>query len=158
MPGGAPEVYRPLFLRILRNSGVIREAAEAAGITPQQVRGAMRRDSEFAASVQDALEDHTDLLEAELIRRALAGSDLLMMFKMKQRRPEYRERVLPANVTQVNVKTYVGISPDDWDKLENQQDNMTVDSTAVLSDSNTLGTTEPDLSLQPSALADKAVS
>lgn len=155
MPGGRPEVYRPLFLRILRNSGVIREAAEASGLTPYQVRAAMRRDEGFAALVNDALEDATDLLEIEMRRRALAGSDLLMMFALKKMRPEYRDRVLPNNITQVNVKAYVGFTPDDWDKSKDQ-DLLTVDSTAVLSDSDTLGTTEPDLSIQAPALADKS--
>lgn len=156
MPGGTPEVFRPLFLRILRNSGVIREAAEAAGLTPLQVRWAMKRDPDFAVLVNEALEDATDLLEVEMRRRALAGSDLLMMFALKKMRPEYRERVLPTNLTQVNVKTYVGISPDDWDKLESQQDDNTVDSIATLSDSD-LGTIEPDSSLLPSTLAEKAL-
>jgi hypothetical protein len=163
MPGGSPEVYRPLFLRIFRFCGIISEAALMAGVTPAQVRTAIRNDPSFAALVADAREDATDLLEIECRRRAISGSDLLMMFMLKKERPEYRDRVLPPSTTTVNVKAYVGFSPDEWDK---PRDQLTVDSTAVLVDNDSPGTTElaprasgeSDLSLSTPALASSSSS
>lgn len=154
MPGGNPEIYRPLFLRIYSISGNITESAQIAGITPSQVRAAIRQDPDFAALVQDAKEDAVDVLEKEVWRRALSGSDLLAMFVLKKERPEYRDRVLPQTATQINVKAYVGFSPDDWDK---HRDQLTVDSTSSVVDDNTGTTTdESDFSLSASALADSA--
>ncbi len=38
--------------------------------------------------MQDAIEQGTDVLEDEAVRRALAGSDTLLMFLLRARRPE----------------------------------------------------------------------
>jgi len=52
-----------------------------------------REDPDFAEAWDEALEEGTDLLEDEARRRAMAGSDHLLMFILKSRRPaQYRER------------------------------------------------------------------
>lgn len=154
MPGGNPEIFRPLFIRLLRVSGNIREAAELSGLSSSLVRAAMRQDPNFAQVVKttldDATEDLVDQLERECIRRALAGSDLLMMFKLKQLKPEYRDKVLPNQMTQVNVKAYIGFTPDQWDEKPKDQPQL-VDSSASLIDGTT---SESDLSVSASAMAD----
>lgn len=149
-----PEVWRPLFLRLLRSSGNLRITAESVGITTRMVRNAMRRDSSFAALVGDAIEDHTSLLEREAVRRAMNGSDLLLMFMLKARDPEkYREKTTINGGSTINVKAYVGFSPDEWDR------SAVVDSTATqvaLDDRSE--NNEPDLSLPTPALADSTPS
>ena len=47
-----------------------------------------REDPEFAAKWDDAVADGIDLLEDEARRRALEGSDKLLMFLLERRRPE----------------------------------------------------------------------
>jgi hypothetical protein len=50
-------------------------------------------DQDFAASWDEAIESGTDALEDEAIKRAKAGSDTLMIFLLKARRPnKYKER------------------------------------------------------------------
>lgn len=135
--GGNPEIWRPLFLRVLRNTGQIRDAAEAVGLTPQSVRSAMNRDPSFAVLVDESIVDATELLETECRRRALAGSDLLLIFMLKALKPDkYRDKVQPDKAGSViNVKTYVGFSPDDWDRLQDSlpaPQAQIVDSTATV--------------------------
>src|ERR1043165_2710618 len=111
--------WRPLFLRVLRNSFTLREAAERIGITSLMVRSAMRDDPEFAELVNQAMEDATALLEAEAHRRAMEGSDLLLIFILKARNPnKYRDKPTEVNNKTINLKTYVGFSPDEWDSIQ----------------------------------------
>lgn len=142
-----PEIWRPLFVRLLRSVGDIRMTAESVGVTTQMVRNAMRKDSSFALLVGDALEDHTSILEVEAVRRAMNGSDLLLMFMLKARNPEkYREKTTINGGTTLNVKAYVGFSPDDWDR------SAVVDSTAVALDDRPEDNS-PDLSLPTRQIA-----
>ncbi|NIV30648.1 MAG: hypothetical protein GWN58_14455, partial [Anaerolineae bacterium] len=80
--------------------------------------------STFAAEWDEALEDACDLLEAEAWERAIEkGSDRLLMFLLKaHRRDKYgdrvRQEVSGPDGGPVPVKTYVTVSPDDWDDGE----------------------------------------
>lgn len=90
---------RQAFLTALAAGQSVTAAAEAAGIdrkTPYRWRDA---EPVFAAGWDDALEDGTDRLEDEALRRAFSGSDLLLIFLLKARRPKkYRERIERRNI------------------------------------------------------------
>lgn len=104
------------FLAVLAETGIVGEAALAAGVcrdTPNRVR---KTDASFARDWEIALEQAADLLEKEARRRAVDGveepvfgrvgkdqdgqigtirkySDTLLIFTLKGCRPEkYRER------------------------------------------------------------------
>ena len=63
------------FLISLARQGVITQAAQDAAITRQTVYNLRDSDAEFAAAWNDALEQHYDKLEAELLHRATNGHD-----------------------------------------------------------------------------------
>lgn len=65
--------WEPAFLAALRETGVVRDALEAAGIGRSVVYARKDADPAFAAAWADALEDAADLLEREAIRRARTG-------------------------------------------------------------------------------------
>jgi hypothetical protein len=87
----------------------VTSAAKVAGLARRYVYDIKDADPEFAAEWDDAIEQATDLLEDAIRKRAIEGetepvyykgvivghvqktSDLLKMFMMKARRPEYRD-------------------------------------------------------------------
>lgn len=114
------------FLAVLRDTGNVRAAAQAAQVdrsTPYKLRGA---DPAFAASWEEAMDDAADVLEAEARRRATIGvdepvfyqgvpvgsvrrySDTLLIFLLKGARPQtYRERVAITSETEPPVRDRV---------------------------------------------------
>jgi len=71
----------------------VTNAAIAAGARRAAMYGWRKEDPVFAGAWDDAIEAGTDKLEDEARRRALNGSDPLLMFMLKARRPaKYRER------------------------------------------------------------------
>jgi len=93
------EENREKFLAALREGFSIANAAGAAGAG----RGAMyvwrKEDPEFAADWDDAIEVGTDKLEDEARRRAMNGSDAVLMFLLKARRPQqYKDRAMHEHV------------------------------------------------------------
>ncbi len=104
---------RQQFLAVIRETSNVTKAAQSIGMARQSVYDARARDPEFAALWDSAIEQATDLLEAEARRRALDGvdrpvyfqgkrvgitkeySDPLLMFMLRGHRPhKYRERVV----------------------------------------------------------------
>ena len=82
----------PRFLEASTLTGNVRLAASAARIDRSTPYHLAARDAAFAAAWAAAEENAIDLLEAEARRRALAGSDGLLMFLLRAHRPErYRE-------------------------------------------------------------------
>jgi len=63
-------------------------AAKVAGVGRSTAYLWRREDPEFAQKWDDAVADGIDLLEDEVCRRALEGSDKLLMFLLERRRPE----------------------------------------------------------------------
>lgn len=61
------------FLMALRNTGVVSRAAHAAGISSSLAYTRRKEDADFAAAWDNAIEDATDMLEAEARRRAVEG-------------------------------------------------------------------------------------
>jgi hypothetical protein len=80
--------WRPVFLEHFRNSGNVREAAEAVGVDRSTPYRTAERDPAFAAKWAAAGEDAADVLEFEARRRALAGSDALLMSLLRAFRPD----------------------------------------------------------------------
>lgn len=78
-------------LAALAEGATIAEAAKAAGIHRQTLLRWRQSDEAFAVQVADAIEAGTDVLEDEARRRALDKSDILLMFLLKKRRPEFRD-------------------------------------------------------------------
>jgi adenine-specific DNA methylase len=87
------EKARTTFLEAFASGTTVVEACRLSGLATSTVYTMRKRDEEFAARWADALEQGTEMLEAEARRRAMKSSDLLMIFLLKARRPEvYRER------------------------------------------------------------------
>ncbi len=86
--------WREKFLAALARGCSVSQAARLAGISRQHAYRCRSRSQTFAQQWEDAIEQGTDALEDEAVRRALAGSDTLLMFLLKARRPEkYRDNV-----------------------------------------------------------------
>jgi hypothetical protein len=86
--------WRPVFLSIFRQTGIVALACRAAGISRAQAYRERKNNRRFAADWADAEEDATETLEAEARRRALSTSDTLLIFLLKARRPSvYRETI-----------------------------------------------------------------
>ena len=102
-PRGSPDsrpsrrpfrVWAPAFLAALRSTGIVTLAAHAAQIDRNAPYAARRRNPVFAQQWDAAIEDGIQMLEAEARRRAIKGSDLLMIFLLKAHRPErYRDNL-----------------------------------------------------------------
>ena len=83
------------FLAALSDGLSVTAAAIAAGARRSAMYGWRAEDPLFAEAWDEAIEEGTDKLEEEARRRALNGSDPLIMFMLKARRPaKYRERSL----------------------------------------------------------------
>ncbi len=81
------------FLAALGEGLSVAGAAKLAGVGRQTVYDWRKRDGEFAAAWDDAIETGTDNLEDEARRRPMSTSDTLMIFLLKARRPDkYKER------------------------------------------------------------------
>jgi hypothetical protein len=92
MPSRHRRDWRAPFLDAIRVSGNVRLATAAAGIDRSTPYRRAQRDPAFAAQWAAAEQDAVDTLEAEARRRALNGSDGLLMFLLRAHRPErYRE-------------------------------------------------------------------
>jgi hypothetical protein len=82
------------FFEALRNGGNVRAACLAAGVGRTIVYRHRAQSAAFRGRWDEALEEATDVLEAEARRRALAGSDALLALLLKAHRPAlYRDTV-----------------------------------------------------------------
>lgn len=73
---------------MLAAGGSVTAAAGKIGMTRQALYQAKSADPEFAREWDDAIEAGTDVLEDEAVRRAKDGSDTLLIFTLKARRPD----------------------------------------------------------------------
>ena len=91
---GLPLPWMIPFLAELNQTGNVRLACEAAGISRGYVQRAKLRYKRFAAAWSEAIDNSLDLLEAAATERALESSDTLLKFLLTSRRPEvYGETV-----------------------------------------------------------------
>ncbi len=112
--------WRLKFLDALRMSGVVTQAAIAAGIHRDTAYFERQRDPVFAQEWTDALERGVDMLEDVAKKRAFEGSDTLLIFLLKSHRPErYREttRSIQVNVTSDDLQN---MSDEELDALDAQ--------------------------------------
>ena len=83
-----PSKKRATFLKALASGDSVTNACNAAGIGRRTAYDWRGDDEDFAAEWSDAVETGTDVLEDVAIRRAIDGSDTLLIFMLKARRPE----------------------------------------------------------------------
>jgi hypothetical protein len=82
------------FLTVFEDSGIVSESAKAAGVNRSTVYRRRAVDAEFAAAWDQIEEWSTEDLERIAYKRAADGSDTLVIFLLKARRPAiYREAV-----------------------------------------------------------------
>ena len=73
--------WKPAFLEVVRETGNVTLAAQHVGQSRNQVHDVRQRSKRFAAQWDDALEEATDLLEAEAWRRAVIGVEKPRYYK-----------------------------------------------------------------------------
>lgn len=84
----------PTFLELVAQTGNVYLSARGAGVSRTTPYALAARDPGFAADWASAEANAADLLEGEARRRALEGSDPLLMFLLRGLKPErYRERI-----------------------------------------------------------------
>ena len=106
--------WQPRFLRTLAATGNVSLACQAAKVARTRAYEARQRDEDFAVAWHEALEDACDELESEARRRALAGSDQLLMFLLRSHRPERycdKHRVRREDPADRRVETRVFVPP-----------------------------------------------
>lgn len=138
----------PMFLKELReNGGFVGKACEAVGISKQSVHNWRDSDPKFAADWDRAVELATEDLEKEVRRRAFHGvdepvfyqgeqcgvirkySDSLLMFAIKARKPEYRDKItidvnkLDADIERELALIAAGRQADTADEVESESVN-----------------------------------
>jgi hypothetical protein len=74
---------RQVFLRTLSECGIVSISAQAAGIGRNALYDWRRTDQQFADEWEEALLVGADVLEDEAKRRAMDGSDALLMFLLR---------------------------------------------------------------------------
>lgn len=85
---------RAAFLVLLTEGTSVSAAARGIGMTRQAMYLARDRDDEFKQAWDDAVEEGTDCLEDEAVKRAKTSSDTLLIFMLKARRPDkFKDRV-----------------------------------------------------------------
>jgi hypothetical protein len=84
-------VHQRRLLAAYSRSASVTTAAETAG-TCRQTHYLWLRLPEYAAAFAAAKEAAVERLEGECYRRAMAGSDNLLMFALKRHVPAYRDR------------------------------------------------------------------
>lgn len=94
--------WEEVFLRILAATANVRLSSKYAGINYATAYRHRQKDPEFAERWDDALADGLDALELEARRRALDGSDLLLIFLLKAYRPDvFASRRKVVSVTRI---------------------------------------------------------
>ena len=84
---------RKRFFDGFRKAGTVTGACKAAGISRSIAYEWRDKDPAFAEEWQTVEDESTDALEKEAYRRAKNGSDTLLIFLLKGRKPEtYRDR------------------------------------------------------------------
>jgi hypothetical protein len=102
------------FLSAYVKCGNITKAASSAKIARQTHYDWMRDDPEYPKLFADAEIEAGDELEYEARKRALAGSDTLMIFLLKGIKPEkYKDRVESNNTNHNTTQDITQLSPEE---------------------------------------------
>lgn len=109
-----PSDWKPVWLEAFGEYGTVYHACKAAGVGRSTVYRHRESDAEFAEAWAAVEEDVSDDLEQEAARRAKDGSDVLMIFLLKARRPQkYRDN---AHITHTGSLSLERVLFDDVDK------------------------------------------
>lgn len=85
-------LWEKALLTAIQQTGNLTLASQVAGIDRRTVYKRYRIDDKFREEYDNAMDAGIDILEAEARRRAMAGSDTLLIFLLKGARPEkYRD-------------------------------------------------------------------
>lgn len=107
--------WKKTFIEMLQNTSNVRVSCEVAKISRDTAYKHYKTDAKFAARWDEALESACDILEARAWERSKT-SDQLLMFLLRAHRPnKYAERIKNEVSGEIGIKTYVGISPDEWE-------------------------------------------
>lgn len=90
--------WRPAFLDALAACGSVTTAAKRARISRMTAYRERADDADFATAWDIAKDRGVDALEDECIDRAFAGSDTLLIFRLKAERAKYRDKQ-PTGIT-----------------------------------------------------------
>jgi hypothetical protein len=91
---------RAILLEAIAAGMTVAEAAARAGMSWRSVYDWRAADPAFAADYERAYDAGTDIYEQEARRRAFEGSDLLLMFLMKQRDAQrFNKRMVELKLT-----------------------------------------------------------
>lgn len=103
------------FLELYMATGNITLSARGSGIERTTVYRQRRSDPVFAAALESSHEAAIDMLEAEARRRAMNGSDTLLIFMLKAARPDvYRETIrIDVRREAERIAAELGMSDDD---------------------------------------------
>ena len=103
--------------------GLVNESAHVSGVGRATLYRWRDADPEFAAAWEESVDTGTEVLEKVAMKRAVDGSDTLLIFLLKSRRPEiYRDRAqfehvgkngneLPPPVSNTTVQAGVLVVP-----------------------------------------------
>lgn len=106
------------FLRLLSQGCLVKEAAAAVAIPWRTLYHKRSHDPAFAARWEDAKRVKVDHLIAEAERRAMRGSDRLLMFLLSSYRPEqFKQRATLEHHGGVSLSVVTGLPGDDVDDL-----------------------------------------
>ena len=107
-------VWGKAVIQAIAQTGNLTLASQIAGVDRAVVYRRYKADAEFRQQYDEAMETGIDILEAEARRRAMAGSDTLLIFLLKGARPEkYRDNYHVTSTTQpTNYVIDLGL-PDD---------------------------------------------
>lgn len=91
----AQRAWKDAFLQALQDTGTVVQACQAAGISRSAAYRARQEDEDFALRWHDVDETFVEILERTAYTRAINGSDRLLEFLLKAKRPAvYRETSL----------------------------------------------------------------
>ncbi len=99
-----PADREPKFLGTYARTGSVTRAAKAAKVSLAAHYRKLQADAAYRKAFEAAREQVVDLLEAEAFRRALAGSDELLLFLLRAWSPaEYGEHVIHEHTGSINL-------------------------------------------------------
>ena len=98
-----PGSWKPTFLAALSKNANVSASCVQASVKRITVYKARDVDEKFRKQWDEALDEATEILEAEARRRALAESDTMLIFLLKAHRPKvYRESYHDGSPIEIN--------------------------------------------------------
>jgi hypothetical protein len=107
------EQNRLAFLETLSKSGNVTGTCDGLGLGRASLYDWRADDLDFAAAWDAALVRGVEALEDEAIRRAMSGSDLLLIFLLKANKPDKYREVRQLDITQRMSLDFRNLSADE---------------------------------------------